>query len=116
CVSHLDSFFRPGDGESKMQTEFATGSERHLLGLGSKTFGLDLYRVATEGKVVEAEFARSVAGCIGDPFRCVRPDRYFRALDGTVLRVMDETSDGAENRGADAAGKQQQSAQHRGDT
>jgi len=61
-------------------------------------FRLDLHGVASERNVVKRKFPGRIAGGGLGPLRSVGQTVTF-APELAVLRVMDETSDGAENRG-----------------
>lgn len=80
-----------------MQAGVAAGSEPQFLSLDNEAFGLDSYGVGTQGKVVEAKLAGAVAGggLGGVGVLQLHGDR--RALDGAMLRVVDEAGDGTED-------------------
>src|SRR5205085_3677865 len=89
---------RFGDNQRKMQAQFGIRRERHQLRLWRETYRFDLHGVGAERDVIEAEFTGGVADGALRPFGAVGPDRHLCALNRPVLRIVNQTGNGAEDR------------------
>jgi len=99
-VNDLDGFFAFGDSEREVQAGIAARSKRESLLLGSESGDLDCDCVSAERHGVEVEFAGAVRGGGLSPIGSFSPEDDPATLDGTVLRIVDQAADGAEDGGA----------------
>ncbi len=103
----MDSFFSACDHQLEMQHRVGVGLHNHILMHFLEAFRGDGDRVISERHGTEIE-SSAVAGILGlRPVRVLRLQRDVRALNGTVLRIMNYAANGAENRGICRSSEQQ---------
>ena len=92
-----------------MQARVAAGSKREPLLLRSESGDLDCDCVGAQRHGVEMEFAGGVRSSGLSPVGSFSSDDDPGTLDGTMLRIMDQATDRAEDCGAGRDGEQKNS-------
>lgn len=96
-----------------MQASVAAGSERKPLLLRSESRDLDCDFVGAQRHGVEMKFAGGVRSSGLSPVGSFSSDDDPGTLDGTMLRIMDQATDRAEDCGAGRDGEQKNSEYER---
>ena len=94
-----DGFLRACESQLKMQHGTRVGLNNHALLHCLKALGRDRDRVIADGYGIEVKFS-PIVGVVGlCPVRVFSLQRKVCALNGAVLRIMDDAVNGTENRG-----------------
>ena len=98
-VLHLNGFGGAGDGEGEMRLSVAPRGDHQPLIFGGETLGFHAHAVFAKGYILEPEFAGFVADRGLGPLRTDRSKRSFAVLHRTVLGIVDQSVNRAENVG-----------------